>query len=779
MSGSIGLRFLALPVMGTVALGVAAYPFARIELAIGLALYAALGLWRPVWMLFLMPLGLALVNLAPWSGSLHLEEYDLLLGVTLMVALARGQYGMVIHLTRTQWLAIGLLVLSVGISFVRGFSPMPEWNPVELSTYYSHWNALRLSKGLLWALLLLPALSALLNAYGDQVRDKWVWGLALAGASVGLVSMWERQVFHAIAEAGSRYAILGSLLDFATPYRITGLFSEMHTGGEAIDGFMALTWPFALLAVATARSRWGIVGASGALIAALYAIVTTFSRISYIALAVGLLVGGVMMLRAHAKHRLPGQAGLRYALPGLLVPLALGYAHVLGGVVSLVFALATWAGSLMLGYGAARKPIRFAMLVLLAGSTVGVLGMARGMLTSQWVDHTFIQAGSWALGFAVLAAVGGYRAGRRLAPVITPRGLAMLVLLLAGGAAVVVPALLGSRMEVRFSTNKTDVNTRGGHWQAVLDSMQPGWTTHAFGMGVGRFPEAYLFTHGHAHGDYRFRQAGKTVQLILGGGEDLTFGQRVSLPAWQRYTLTLKARTDDALVNLRVRVCRRHILVPFDWNPQCVTTWQKLQRTGAQWQPLVWTFDSGELGDGSAWARRPLMLEIMNNQFRGDKKSVGTLVEVDAVSLIDSQGKQYIANGEFTRGLERWFPYYDFEHLPWHVKNLWVNLYFDQGLLGVLSFSAFLWVGLAAAIRLARQNSRWGIAAASAMASYLTVGMVGGLIDVPRVILLFYLLTLTTLLLSNAGVASPVNTARRRKHRRRSAALPEDNVAAT
>lgn len=771
-------HLLALPIFGAVAVGVAAYPVARLELAISLALYALLGLWRPVWMLLLIPLWLALVNLAPWSGSLHLEEYDLLLGITIMVAIARGQYRMTVALTPAQWGVIAVLTLSIGISFFRGFFPIPDWTPVELSTYYSRWNALRLSKSLLWAILLLPVLSALLHTHSEQARSKFMWGLALAGASVGLASMWERQVFHALAESGSRYAVLGNLLDFSTPYRITGLFSEMHTGGEAIDGFMALTWPFALLAVATARSRLGIAVASAALLAALYAVVTTFSRISYIALAAGLLVGGVLMLRLHSKNRLPGQTGVRRALPGLLVPLVLGYSHALGGVISLAFALATWAGSLLLGYAAGRKSIRWALLILLVGGAVGVYGMARGMLTSQWVDHSFTQAMGWALGLAMLAAAGGYRAGLRLAPAIKLRGLAMLALLLAGGAAVVVPALLGSRMEVRFSTNKVDADTRGGHWQAVLDSMQSDWATRLFGMGVGRFPEAYLFTHVRAHGDYQFRQVGNSIQLLLGGGEDLTFGQRVALPAWQRYTLTLKARTDDALVNLRVRVCRRHILVPFDWNPQCVSTWQKLQRTGAQWQPLTWTFDIGELGDGTAWGRRPLMLELMNNQYRGDAKSVGTRVEVDAVSIVDAQGKEYIANGEFTRGLERWFPYYDFEHLPWHVKNLWVNLYFDQGWLGVVSFSLLLVTGFGTAIRLAR-HSDWGIAAASALASYMTVGLVGGLIDVPRVVLAFYLLTLATFLLWNIDPANPAHTTRRRrKHRRHTAALPVDNVTA-
>jgi len=38
---------------------------------------------------------------------------------------------------------------------------------------------------------------------------------------------------------------------------------------------------------------------------------------------------------------------------------------------------------------------------------------------------------------------------------------------------------------------------------------------------------------------------------------------------------------------------------------------------------------------------------------------------------------------------------------------------------------------------------------ASAIASYMTVGVAGGLVDVPRVILVFYVLLIATLLINN------------------------------
>ncbi len=761
---TIAIRLLALLVFSAAAFGIAVYPFAKLELAFGLAAYAIAGLWRPYLMLFMIPVWLAMINLAPWSGSLYLEDYDLLLGVTLAVFLARGLYGMQARLTLLQWFSIFLLAIATLTGFARGFFPAPEWQHIELSSYYSHWNALRLAKGFFWALLLLPAISALLHSQRDKSLASLAWGLAFAGAVVGIAAMWERHVFHAIAEAGSRYEILGNLLDFTTPYRITGLFSEMHTGGEAIDGFIALVWPFGLLALMVARTKVGVAFASLALLCALYAAVTTFSRASYLALAAG-LVAGVFLLLWSRRNRQAAEKPPFLALLGLLVPVTLAYIHTKGGVISLGAVLMAWGGALLTGYlvSSGRKSLGFAFLGVLV--VAACYGVARGMLTSKWVVNEFTTAWSIAAILSLLAVATGYWTGRNLVKVIRPRVLALLLLLVIGGSAVVVPALLGSRMETRFSTNREDVSGRGQHWKTTLNIMKSDWATHLFGMGIGRFPQEYLFAKSGEHGNYGFRQEDGKTLLLLGGGEDMTFGQRISLPAWKAYTLTMNARTNDASANLRVRICRRHILVPFDWNPQCVSMNQTLKNSDGEWQNIVWPFEMGALGEGAAFGRRPLLLELMNYQYRGDKRA-GTKLEIEFVSITDQQGKERVANGNFSRALERWFPYYDFEHMPWHVKNLWVNVYFEQGWLGLSGFIAFLLSSVFAAVRYAAKGGLWGVAMFSVLVSYMSVGMFGGLIDVPRVVFLFYLLGMVTMLVSNTGSGSkPVSNGTRSSHK--------------
>jgi hypothetical protein len=107
----------------------------------------------------------------------------------------------------------------------------------------------------------------------------------------------------AVATVAERIAYVG-LFDFSRAYRTTALFWEMHVGGAAIDGYLALAWPVVAWAVLRAQtpSRW----APAAMLAVFveYACLTTFSRGLYVAVAGGIVVL-FMGLRRQGPPSLP------------------------------------------------------------------------------------------------------------------------------------------------------------------------------------------------------------------------------------------------------------------------------------------------------------------------------------------------------------------------------------------------------------------------------------------------------------------------------------------
>ena len=52
-----------------------------------------------------------------------------------------------------------------------------------------------------------------------------------------------------------------------------------------------------------------------------------------------------------------------------------------------------------------------------------------------------------------------------------------------------------------------------------------------------------------------------------------------------------------------------------------------------------------------------------------------------------------IRNGDFSKGADYWF-FKTHSHLPWHIKNLWVEVLFDQGWFGLATFVGLLAVAV-------------------------------------------------------------------------------------
>lgn len=743
------LMKLAALVLGTLAVALALnYPVAPYGLAAGLLGIAALQLRWPLIWLFILPWAIPLLDLAPWSGRIYLEDYDLLVLAAASVALWQGRYSPRPLLRRRPGLAaiLALLAVSYLISLSLALWPPPPPDVNAFSSYLSPYNGLRHAKAFAFALLLLPALAHALREDPERTARHFAWGAAAGVASLGLVAMWERGVFAALAAGADRYGLIGSLLDFTGTYRITGLFHDMQAGGEAVDAYLALTWPAALWLLFTSRGRLAAVSAAVALALGLYGVTVTFSRVSYFALAVGALA---MVLAYAWTRRRTGAVSPRVFKPrwaALAAPSALAVLLMVfvvafqeGGLVVLLACVLGMAAAILLGFLRARLgwPLALGLTVPLAAVAAGAA--IWGLATSKWVAHGTTQSLLLGTGLAGIAVLGGGIVGVSLAGRLRIRQLLAVLTLAALGIGAVYPALFGYRMSERSATLREDLESRQDHWGRVGALSGDGIGGALFGKGLGRFPSDFLwrFATGEV-GMYALGRQADNTYLALDMGREMVIGQRLNLEPGQEYRLRLKLRFHDASARMAIGLCRRHILKFERWDPSCVQAPMTGSSAQGLWEIREYRLHWPDTAAGvPEWLRHPPVLELSNRT--PVRAGIHGRIDLDDLQLLDAQGRNRLVNGDFQNGMDRWLAYYDFQHLPWHIKNLWVHLSFEQGWLGVAAMSLLWLYALGRALMALREGSSVGVHYLGILTAALTVGMVGAILDVPRVAFLLFL----------------------------------------
>jgi hypothetical protein len=407
----------------------------------------------------------------------------------------------------------------------------------------------------------------------------------------------------------------------------------------------------------------------------------------------------------------------------------LGWAGWLGLLMMALYtALATFSRGLYAG-------LAVAALVLLA-ATLQAHGQWR-----CWRLAQAAQAGCYALALLVLHLVheaAGYRAlaltlSLMLALVLVlfrmhalrgAAGRAWGVALLCG--AIVTPVASSDYAAMRMASSGPDLQDRLRHWRSVLALMDGQW----LGVGMGRFPALYYWNNPlreqPAAYQYQDSPGGGRSLLLLGGdyragyGELLRMLQRVEVRPYAAYLLRLEVRNEGPPAFLRPGLCERQLLYP----QNCLRTPMVALPAAAGWRGLMLPLSTGP------WTRgAPVWLELAAEGQRAR-------VAIRHVSLLDrDNGSELLRNGDFSRLQEHWFFSSDHHHLPWHIKNLPLNVYFETGVPGLLALLFLIWSAWAGLHgRAAAAPWRAGLAA------FLCVGLFDSLIDVPRISLLFLLL---------------------------------------
>lgn len=769
--------------------------------------------WQPWLWLAMVPALLPLIGWAPWSGWLTFEELDLLLLTSAAAGYARLALMPIVPVAPVQAAsstsksgALGsLLVVMFAASTVwamgRGFDDAGGFAFGWFQGYMEPMNSVRVGKALFLALLLWPLWRA-----QSKPAILFAAGMTAGLAAVALTTMWERTAFV-------------GLMNFASEYRTTGMFWEMHVGGAALDGFLALTVPFAVqqLMVARRPAHWVLAGLALGL--GVYACLTTFSRGVYLAVPVGLMV---MLWLGYRQQRVdslePDGEGLsqprstetdphgaawsarRSMRAGLLVVACFTFAAawvfpssgyrgafaVMGSVVALLalahgvrqMRLAAWVGGTLLGgvlsaamvgvFTVVPKSsyVSFALAffgcmgavawahrhvgscaVQSAGrlSRAAALGVGcfvgavvgTGLVFLHWGSAPALSAGLPVLGLLLLSIVSVGLVRQPLWP-NTLRWQAVVAGCMLMALTVVGVFSGGDYIGTRFSTGREDMGGRLEHWSQGLDMLGDRDDLN-FGRGMGRYPATYYMIGPHEErvGDYRLVTDQKGGHLALSGGLHSLRGgslfrvsQRVGEPSGKVIlNFDVMAAQD---VGLSFEVCAKHLLfTEYD----CLTHDVGVKGKVGEWQHFEPQMKGDGVSHGDWYAPKLLVFSVAVT-------TKGGVVALDNLHLRDAKGTDLLANGDFSQGLARWFSSSDRNHLPWHIKNMPLNVVFDQGLLGLGLFVCLISIALWRLSWGAARDHALAPALAGAIVGFGVVGLFDSLLDVPRVAFLFYFLIL-------------------------------------
>ncbi len=605
---------------------------------------------------------------------------------------------------------------------------------------------------------------------------------------------------ESVAVLQERLAFTG-LLDFTDDYRVTGSFWEMHVGGAALDGFLALTIPFAVREAVRNASRARLVGAWIVLALAAYACLVTFSRGVYAAVPLSLLLLVVLVFR----QRLRLDRGALWSLMArgaLFTVLVAGCGFVVfrsGGYRAVLATYLVLAVTILVEPSLRRTGITAWLAAAIAALILGAIGTVVGGVLPKGPYLIF----ALALAAALAATVHAENRGTRSPAVVAVAAwmwLALCATLVAnhwGGlkafvdsAAVVgtlvALALVASRLPVsmwpqkrheqvatigfaavvmgsvavftagaymggRFATTGSDLDLRIAHWTEGIGRLHDvdDWL---FGKGLGRFPATSQFESpgAIAPGSYRmaYRNGEGFLALTgprlkyLGYDELFRFSQRVTVRPQTTYLVTMRARSAQQ-TPVQVELCEKQLL----YHGACVGAGPVVPAGLDGWQRLTFPLQSGSIGGSHAFAPRPVYFAIANG-------NPGAVLEVRSLQMIGPDGVDVIANGDFAVRTARWFSSSDKWHLPWHIKNIVLDVLFDQGAIGLALFAllvggAFLRTAVGRTFR--HPDAPY---VAAAIAGYLVVGAFDSLLDVPRVAFAFYLVVVIGLMLRNPRAAS-------------------------
>lgn len=437
-------------------------------------------------------------------------------------------------------------------------------------------------------------------------------------------------------------------------------------------------------------------------------------RLLAFGLVMGLFAMAVIALCEHWLFVGLFNFGQEYRISGPFSSMHTGDGHIdlwLAATIPLIFAIFVDRWPILLRLGAVGVGCLSLYILLATASRGPFLATAAALLV---LICAFV---------LVWAARGKYLRTVLLVP--------MLIVL---GVIAVVPFVIPTELGARFKLTGRDAQIRFDHFREALEFRKRGVLTQIFGMGLGTFPATYQQRRAPFHTLARYSFDGPPEQryLTLSSGDNLYVSQKIDAKPNTPYLFAFDYRTDEVKFSVTAAICEKWLL----HSRNCSWHSFRLKATNGKWQNFTTQINTNNvgmaLGRFGALSARPIRMALFTQGAPGG-------MSMDNLALIAADGTNLIRNGDFKDNNDHWFWTVD-NHLPWHTKNMAVNILFDQGWLGIAGVSLLILIAMAGLIRAVFQSRPDAVPWLGALVGYLVNGFVVSPFDQPRLAMLFFLI---------------------------------------
>ncbi len=699
-------------------------------LIISAILYLLILLYQPRYWLIILPIITVCLDLTTYTGRFIFNEFDLFFLTTIAYALITRKLYFYSASSKIPLVLITLYTALLLFNFEGWSSLFSLASPVYSNPYYLPDYSYKIIKGFVWGLFLLFFWGHLYLEDKKQTVNYLILGAGLASITLGILISWERGSLATLINGSPWYGIVSSFLDFSSSYRTTGIFSDMHTGGEVIDGIILLLLPLTLYGMTSQFTTTIRSVAFLGFTALAYCTLVGITRATYVSFFITLALFLILTRYQTVNIRKDKLSALLEAVAIILITLIAFFATKYAGNY---YGVAAYSSIVVVGFIAAiliRYSLVIAIIIATILTAVITLFALDAHFSSRWIQPSKEAAIFLSVSLPVLLGIStGLFYSHRLKSM--PNQLIMLSLV------ILIPATIafatgGYKINERMGSVTKDLNTRVQHWQNVIASSDNTLPSALFGNGIGTFPKNYLFTFPETIenvGSFSFGfEEGKSF-LTLGAGHDLAFGQRVNISAKTDYQLNLTYRTEQA-GKLSIFFCERNLIFASNFMANCSAKSIQLPPSNGQFQSVSFTINSGNVGAKNIISRWPTLIYLKN-------MNIGSTIDIDKLDL-SANSTQLLSNNRFDKGMDHWFFYNDFSHLPWHIKNTFVQAYYDTGTIGIALFLLMLLFALITMIKYRNEQSIYPMFVLSVLAVCI-FGLFGTPLDSVRVSWMFYL----------------------------------------